>query len=316
MYYATVMESDRSSANPPERGRITGSPHQYAAVVAPLGLSVLVAASFAAGLVAGAVAAPAAALAGAGAVAAWVKVKSREGKDAPRATFAKMLERQVENGRRISIQDRSTGLLQKWYFDLRVAEEVSRCKRYGLPMALVRLSASGTKGDTWGSEREWQLGQEVARHMRAVDISTRSGPLEFLVCLPHTDLRGAQRAARRLLTDLEGWSLRASFATHARDGDDADTLIEAALTREGLAREEIPDVAESAESPAIGYLGLIERLAPGESSHLPVAAPDTAKLVKQRLRRAAKRAGVTLRLWDEDGCVCFTLADIAEASAA
>jgi GGDEF domain-containing protein len=311
------MEPDSRPASPALRAQLARILQQNALLAAPAGFGVLAVVSFGAGLVAGAVAAPVAALAGAAATAGWMKATSNRDEGVPRATFAKMLERQVESGRRISIQDRSTGLLQKWYFDLRVAEEVNRCKRYGVPMALVRLSAAGgAQGDTWGSEREWQLAQEVSKHLRAVDISTRSGPLEFLVCLPHTDLRGAQKAARRLLADLEGWSMRASFATHPQDGDEADALTEAALTRDGAASEDIPETAEAVEAPrAQSYAEIIENLAPGEASEVAVEAPDTAKLVKQRLRRAAKRAGVALTVWDDDGRVCFRVAG-AEVKAA
>ncbi|HXH20646.1 MAG TPA: hypothetical protein VNN10_01360 [Dehalococcoidia bacterium] len=296
------MDFEASPAMEPREGLARLLDRRYmvlpAAAAAALGLS-----AYGAALILGAAAAPLAAVAGIAAGAGWSWTRAHQHRhDGSRASLARALERQVDNGRKISIQDRATGLLQKWYFDLRVAEEVSRCKRYGTPMALLRLSAgSGAEEDTWGTETEWRLAQELAHHLRAVDIATRAGPLEFLVCLPHTDLRGVQAAARRLLASLESWSPGVSYATYPEDGDESEALMQAALGRQSPP-EGGPPPHEDDAAPA-SYDEVLAALAEGETAAVAVEAPDTARLVKQRLRHAGRRLGLRVRVWEEDGRV-------------
>src|SRR5438046_1811237 len=52
-----------------------------------------------------------------------------------RHDFSSYLEQQVRYGKQIVIRDPQTTLLQRWYFELRVHEEIDRCKRYGNQMA-------------------------------------------------------------------------------------------------------------------------------------------------------------------------------------
>jgi len=298
------MTSEGIPVDKPDHGHFIRGVLTSVISVRALGYLSLAAASCGVALIApGAFVAPAAVLA-AGAYAALLEargdLRSRVNGDS-RISFAKMLERQIESGRRISIQDRATGLLQKWYFDLRVAEEVNRCKRYGVPMALIRLAApaNARRGDTWGTETEWQLAQEVEHRLRAVDISARIGGLEFIACLPHTDLRGAQVAARRILKDLEGWSLTVGFATYPTDGEDADMLIEAAVTCQPTDWSLLAEIVEF--PPKKRYDDLISRLHLEETAEIELLATETPRQVKQRLRRASKRLGVSLEIWSGEG---------------
>lgn len=271
------------------------------------GVVALAAASYGAALVAPVAFVAPAFVAGTGALMGLLSLRRDSGGkalDESRFSVGQMLERQIQKGRRISIQDPITGVLQKWYFDLRLSEEIDRCKRYGVPMALLRVGAplNSTNRDPWGSsDREWQLAQAVSRRLRAVDIAARIAGLEFIICLPHTDLKGAEVAAKRLHEDLKGWSLSVAIATYPEDGEDVRGLIDTALTR---APAEWPEPVEIQELPARRKYGeIISELKAGEEAEIPLIDAETAKLVKQRLRRASKRVNVPLTIWEKNGHV-------------
>ena len=104
-----------------------------------------------------------------------------------------------------AVYDGLTELFIRRYFDLRLAEEENRIKRYGGKMAIVILDIDHFKrvNDTYGH----QVGDAVLTETSAiikssvrldVDSPCRYGGEEFVIIMPDTDLGGALIVAERI----------------------------------------------------------------------------------------------------------------------
>ena len=103
-----------------------------------------------------------------------------------------------------SRRDALSGLCSRDYWEQRLAEEFSRHRRYGRPVALLLADLDHFKAinDTYGHV----FGDEVIRHvglllhgqMRQDDIVGRYGGEEFGAILPETSASQAQQAAERI----------------------------------------------------------------------------------------------------------------------
>jgi len=96
------------------------------------------------------------------------------------------------------------GIHNRRYLDRRLVDEVSRARRYGLPLALLMIDVDHFKNinDTYGH----QVGDQVlikiaallARSIREVDVVARYGGEELVVILPSTPAANATILAERL----------------------------------------------------------------------------------------------------------------------
>ena len=110
----------------------------------------------------------------------------------------------LRNLRDQAIHDDLTGLYNRREFNRLLAEEISRCRRYGRAMTLLMFDIDRFKAvnDTLGH----QAGDTVLRHtaralhdaLRAVDRPARYGGDEFAVILSETVGKAAMGAAERL----------------------------------------------------------------------------------------------------------------------
>lgn len=115
---------------------------------------------------------------------------------------AKVLEKQA-------ITDGLTGLFNHRTFQQKLSDELTRSRRYGMPLSLILFDIDFFKkfNDTYGH----QFGDEVLRtisglihdSIRTVDIAARYGGEEFAIILPHTDLEGALFVAERIRTEVD-----------------------------------------------------------------------------------------------------------------
>jgi len=105
----------------------------------------------------------------------------------------------------MAVYDGLTGLYIRRYFDLRLAEEENRIKRYGGKLAILMLDIDHFKGvnDRYGH----QMGDDVLREVagivklsvrQALDSPCRYGGEEYVVILPDTDVSGALVLAERI----------------------------------------------------------------------------------------------------------------------
>lgn len=96
--------------------------------------------------------------------------------------------------------DPQTGLHVRWYFWLRVLDEVNRSARYGDPFGLLILEATA---DRRGGERLLDdAASAVPATVRSTDLAGKIGPGRVGVLLTHQDGESAPRARDRILERL------------------------------------------------------------------------------------------------------------------
>ncbi len=93
--------------------------------------------------------------------------------------------------------DRETGLYDRRTMWSRLAEEVSRIRRYRYPLALM-LIAFEVPNSRLAVESLVQLAQILKRHTRASDLLARYSEDTLALLLPCTNEHGALRLAERI----------------------------------------------------------------------------------------------------------------------
>lgn len=118
----------------------------------------------------------------------------------------KQLKNEIEV---VTTTDELTGLYNRKYLHVRLEAELSRSKRYKIPISCLLLDIDFFKvvNDMWGYEWGDVLLKEITevlkRHARKEDIVTRYGDEEFIIVLPSTDEDNAYIFAERLRRDIE-----------------------------------------------------------------------------------------------------------------
>ena len=198
------------------------------------------------------------------------------------ATLAALAAVAIQNARlhgqleALAITDGVTGLYNHRHFHERLAAEVIRAQRYGLPLSLLMIDIDGFKGynDRYGHPAGdallRALGVLLRSHTRAqIDVVARYGGDEFAMALPSTGARGASSVGQRLQdavaqrrfvdgTQLATTSAAAESPAGAQSGD---SYAVAAAER---IRTEVEAEAFGSESPppvitvSIGVASLAE----------------------------------------------------------
>ncbi len=109
----------------------------------------------------------------------------------------------------VSSTDELTGLYNRTCLHQRLEEELSRAKRYNLPLACILLDIDYFKvvndiyGYSWGDVLLKQITEILKRRARREDVLTRYGDEEFILVLPNTNEENAYIFAERLRKDIE-----------------------------------------------------------------------------------------------------------------
>jgi len=182
----------------------------------------------------------------------------------------KVLEGKNAELRALATTDTLTGVGNRQALDVRAAAEVERARRYSHPLALILFDLDHFKAvnDAWGHETGDQVLRTAARTVvagvRDADGVYRWGGEEFIVLVPHTDLRGAEALAESLRQALAGLThpragrVTASFGVSAWQGDltwqtwfqRADQALYAAK-RKGRNRVEVWSLAGETRQPRV-----------------------------------------------------------------
>lgn len=150
----------------------------------------------------------------------------------------------IESLRRAVSTDHLTGLANRRAFFEAAQIETARCRRQGLPLAVVVFDADHFKavndghGHAAGDRVLRHLASTLAASFREVDVVARLGGEEFVVLMPGAGAREAEAAAqracellRRQPADLGGsaisCTMSAGYATLQPD-DDVDGLLQRA----------------------------------------------------------------------------------------
>jgi len=117
--------------------------------------------------------------------------------------------RRSEELKKISITDALTGLLNRRYFQERLAEEVERSKRHRLSLSLIMMDIDNFKsfndryGHLAGDEALRTTARTLRNSIRAIDVAARYGGEEFTVILPQTTKQDAMIIAERFCREIE-----------------------------------------------------------------------------------------------------------------
>ncbi len=143
--------------------------------------------------------------------------------------------------------DGLTGLFnQRWMMES-LEREIRRAERFHSPLAVLMLDLDGLKaindhsGHAAGDAVLRHVSSRITSVLRQFDGAARVGGDEFVVMLPATDLRGAQRVARRLLE-----SIRSHPAHFADPAVPVTASHGAAETKAGFTAQKLLEAADRA----------------------------------------------------------------------
>ncbi|GAB4249928.1 MAG: diguanylate cyclase [Deferrisoma sp.] len=113
--------------------------------------------------------------------------------------------------RRLSITDGLTGLLNRRYFQERLAQELDRASRHSHPLSLILIDIdhfkhyNDTNGHPAGDKALVLLGRILRASVRAIDVVSRFGGEEFAIILPETRKREAVEIGERIRKEVEAF---------------------------------------------------------------------------------------------------------------
>ncbi len=111
--------------------------------------------------------------------------------------------------RELYTRDGLTNLYNHAYFQERLSEEFSRCKRYNNVLSFVMIDIDNFKqindnyGHLVGDEALKRVSNLLMESIRGIDIAARYGGEEFALILPQIGVKGAKQLAERLRHGVE-----------------------------------------------------------------------------------------------------------------
>ena len=115
----------------------------------------------------------------------------------------------------LAITDGLTRVYNHRYFQMRMEDELRRCKRYKQPLTVLVMDADHFKaindryGHSSGDAVLRDLGTLLRESVRDTEIVARMGGEEFALLLPQTEVQQAQIAAERIRASIEAHPFRA-----------------------------------------------------------------------------------------------------------
>jgi GGDEF domain-containing protein len=131
----------------------------------------------------------------------------------------------ANEGRRLVIFDRATGLYAYWYLQLRAAEEISRARRHTKGVHCISVWASTP--DAIDAVRS-----RLKDSLRDHDLAAYLNNGHFVVLLTETDHEGSEIVRGRILHGLEP-AVTAGIASFPGDCHTFDEMLERAKGRAG-----------------------------------------------------------------------------------
>ena len=151
-----------------------------------------------------------------------------------------------------ALTDPLTGLANRRAFELRLEEEIRRSNRYNHPFSIIMMDLNGFKrvNDTYGhpvgDQTLVDIGKGIQKAVRDTDLLVRMGGDEFLLLLPETKEKDAEKIGAKVADMVKAypfsWKKKgktnleltlsfgvACYPEHAKSGADliqiADTLL-------------------------------------------------------------------------------------------
>jgi diguanylate cyclase (GGDEF)-like protein len=151
--------------------------------------------------------------------------------------------RYFEKVRQLAYIDGLTGMFNRRYFELRMAEEIERVQRYDAELSVIMIDLDNFKklndefGHLLGDETLRQVSTIFSQNLRKVDIACRYGGEEFVILAPQTSAAHAYAVAEKLRRVVESWSfpgvprpvtITAGVSSFPANGKTRDELVKAA----------------------------------------------------------------------------------------
>ena len=102
--------------------------------------------------------------------------------------------REAENGRRLAMYDRETGLYAHWYLARRFEEEAKRSERYSRPLSVIIVEVR-CEDDAYRVQDEVRLWLD--RSLRSTDMASHLGGGRYVALLTETGMEDASAIAAR-----------------------------------------------------------------------------------------------------------------------
>jgi diguanylate cyclase (GGDEF)-like protein len=149
----------------------------------------------------------------------------------------------LERVKQLAYLDGLTGIFNRRFFELRIAEEIERARRHNLSMAVIMVDIDQFKklndefGHLLGDEVLRQVSSLFHQQLRKMDIVCRYGGEEFAILLTQTSAQHAVGVAEKLRRIVENWqfpgvprtvTISAGVAAFPEHGANRDALMRAA----------------------------------------------------------------------------------------
>lgn len=149
----------------------------------------------------------------------------------------------VDRVKQLAYLDGLTGIFNRRFFELRIAEEIERAKRFGGGMAVIMIDIDQFKrlndefGHLLGDEVLRQVSSIFHQQLRKIDVVCRYGGEEFAILLSQTNPQHALAVAEKLRRLIAGWqfpgvarqvTISAGAANFPENGLTRDDLVKAA----------------------------------------------------------------------------------------
>jgi diguanylate cyclase (GGDEF)-like protein len=149
----------------------------------------------------------------------------------------------VERVKQLAYLDGLTGIFNRRFFELRIAEEIERARRFDSGMAVIMVDIDQFKrlndefGHLLGDEVLRQVSSIFSQQLRKIDVVCRYGGEEFAILLSQTTHEHAVGVAEKLGRMVDTWqfpgvprsvTISSGVATYPDHGTTRDELVKAA----------------------------------------------------------------------------------------
>lgn len=163
------------------------------------------------------------------------------------------LDKKEKTINELKITDNLTKLYNRQYLATILEEEISRCHRYGHPLAIIMIDIDNLKafnaehGKTAGDSLLYFTGNLIKKNIRKFDRPFRYGGEEFMIVLPETDLTMAYIVAERIRKAFVRVS-KSEFSGHYTVSTGVTSVF--AYAADGVGIKELIDRADKALAAA------------------------------------------------------------------